>query len=88
MASQAERIILKFDGPDAVGKALGIPRTTVLAWLSSGTIPAKYHLQILEAAREQDVDLTPFDFVADLAEAFYGRAFTERAADSQPSPSA
>jgi hypothetical protein len=60
----AQRIISKFGGQSALAKLIDRPQTTVQYWARSGTIPVKWHQQILAAASRANLSLGPADFVA------------------------
>ena len=61
--SSAEQVIDKFGGQSALARLLGKPQSTVQYWAKSGTIPGKWHKQILLAAKQENIELYPGDFV-------------------------
>lgn len=66
-STQARYIADKFGGASALARALGHKHvTTVQHWLIRGYIPMWRRQEILAAAQEAGVDLTPEDFVRDL----------------------
>ncbi len=60
----AQRIISKFGGQTALAKALDRPQTTVQYWARTGTIPAKWHQTIMDAATKASLSLSASDFIA------------------------
>lgn len=63
MASPAERVINKFGSQAELARLLGKGSSTVFHWKSTGTIPVKWHQQLLVLAAENGVDLRPEDLV-------------------------
>lgn len=59
----ARRVIAKFGGQTALAAAIERPQTTIQYWARSGTIPTKWHAQIMEAAGRKSIFLSPSDFV-------------------------
>ena len=59
----AQYVIGKFGGQAALARLIGKRASTVQHWASSGVIPAKWHSELLNLAREQGVDLDPGDLV-------------------------
>lgn len=57
-----ERIIEKFGSQEAVAKAVGVTQPTVSYWKETGFIPARRQEQLLQAARDKQIDLTEADF--------------------------
>ena len=69
-----------FGGIRSAARSLDRPASTIQGWYESGTIPQKHWPDVIEQARDFDVDLTPEDFFpaeAPKAESF-GYAFTKR----------
>lgn len=63
--SAAERIIDKFGGISAMARTLGHKYpTTVQGWKARKQIPADRQQEVLDAARREDIDVTPADFFA------------------------
>lgn len=61
--TQAEQIIAKCGGVNALARALGHKHpTTVSSWHRRGWIPARQQPVVLEAAKALGVLLTPADF--------------------------
>jgi len=58
----AQRVIAKFGSQTALAEALDRPQSTVSYWAKSGTIPAKWHQPILEAANARALSLSPSEF--------------------------
>ena len=67
--TQTQRIIDRFGSREAFAEAADLADTTVRNWLRAGRIPQKYHFDILVAARERGVELSPADFSAHLVDA-------------------
>lgn len=72
----ASNIIHRLGGVAIISATCGVHRTRVYGWMRSkevggtgGTIPQKYHLRLLDLARETDVPLTAADFLPQQAEA-------------------
>jgi hypothetical protein len=59
----AQRIIAKFGGQSAMAKTLNRPQTTISSWARSGTIPSKWHQQIIEAGTPLSIFVAPSDFL-------------------------
>lgn len=66
----AQTVIQKFGGPSALAEFLGIHRTRVSNWRrpresggTGGTIPQRYHRQLLDYAREHAIELRAEDFI-------------------------
>jgi len=51
-----------FGGIRAAARSLDKPHSTIQGWYESGTIPQKHWPDVIEQARDFDVDLTPDDF--------------------------
>ena len=58
----AQRIIAKFGGQTALADALHSKQSTVQYWAKRGTIPAKWHKPIVEAAVQHGLSVSPGDF--------------------------
>lgn len=61
----ARGIIDRFGGQSALAKLIGKGQSTVAYWAKSGSIPAKWHSVLLEAAARSGVDLSPGHFAPD-----------------------
>jgi hypothetical protein len=61
--NSAQRVISKFGGQSRLAGLLGKTPSTVQYWANAGTIPAKWHSQLLALAKEQGIELYPGDFV-------------------------
>lgn len=61
--SNAQQIINRFGGQSALARLLDRPQSTVHYWAKSGTIPAKWHRQVLALAQQEGIELYPGDFV-------------------------
>ena len=61
--NNAQQIIDKFGGQTALARSLGRPQSTVQYWAKTGTIPAKWHRQILSVARDEEIELRSGDFI-------------------------
>lgn len=66
----AQSIIRVLGGPSAIAQQLGIHRTRVSSWQRSratggtgGTIPQKYHRELLARAKALGVELQPDAFL-------------------------
>lgn len=59
----SERVIEKFGGQTKLAQLLGKRPSTVQYWLKAGTIPAKWHAQLLALAREEGIELYPGDLI-------------------------
>lgn len=62
--TQADYIIAKFGGLNALARATRKPLSTVQGWRERGSIPERRWKEILEAAQESGVEMCPTDFVA------------------------
>jgi ribosome-binding protein aMBF1 (putative translation factor) len=60
--TQAERVISKFGTQEKLAAALGCRQSVIAGWKRRGYVPAQQQVRVLEAAREQGIDLTPADF--------------------------
>lgn len=61
--TSAQKIIDKFGSQSNLAKLLGKGQSTVQHWASTGDIPAKWHAKILEIAKENQIHVTPSDFL-------------------------
>jgi hypothetical protein len=52
----AKRVIDKFGSQSALARALGKRQSVVQHWVKKGTIPAKWHEDILRVASEMGLD--------------------------------
>ena len=59
----AQKIIQKFGGQTALAEALGKPQSTVQYWRASGSIPARWHRQILNSGLKRGLDISPGELV-------------------------
>ena len=66
----AQTVVGRFGGPTALAELLGIHRTRVSNWQrarasggTGGTIPQRYHRQLLDYARERNIELKAEDFL-------------------------
>lgn len=59
----AKSVIEKFGGQSALSRLIGRGQSTVAYWAKTGVIPAKWHSQLIELAREHKVGLTVHDLV-------------------------
>lgn len=66
----AQTVIQKFGGPSALAGLLGIHRTRVSNWQrpkasggTGGSVPQRYHRQLLDYAREREIELKAEDFL-------------------------
>ncbi len=59
----AQKIIDKFGGQSALARLVGKGQSTVAHWSKTGSIPSKWHSEILRLASEHSLDLTPGDFI-------------------------
>ena len=65
MATQAENIIDKFGGINAMARKLGHKNaSTVQGWKDRGAIPAKQHQAVWEAAKAHDIQLDLSEFAS------------------------
>ena len=63
--NSAQRVYAKFAHiTGGLPKAIGVGWSTAQGWRNSGTIPQKYHGQILEAARANEIELSPVEFLS------------------------
>ena len=62
--NKAKLIVDKFGGQSALARLIGKGQTTVQYWVKTGIIPARWQSEILKLAKEQEVDLTPDDFIS------------------------
>ncbi len=60
----ATHVISKFGGQSAVARLIGKGPSTVQHWAKTGIIPAKWHAELLQIAREHGIDLVPGDFTS------------------------
>lgn len=58
----AQRIIAKFGGQTALAAALSTKQSTVQYWSKKGSIPPKWHAEIMKAAVDKGVSLSPGEF--------------------------
>lgn len=67
--TQAERIIEKFGGKSAFRERFKVSASRLYRWITpkakggtGGRIPPKHQQKLLDAAREEGIDLSPDDF--------------------------
>jgi hypothetical protein len=58
----AQRIISRFGGQTALAEAVHTKQSTVQYWAKTGSIPAKWHRPVAEAAVRQGINLSGSDF--------------------------
>ena len=63
MDSPASLVIARFGGQSALARLIGKNQSTVQHWVSTGTIPAKWHRELLRLAGEKGVSLRPEDLI-------------------------
>ncbi|MFL6163847.1 MAG: P63C domain-containing protein [Jatrophihabitantaceae bacterium] len=61
--NSARNVIKKFGGQQALATALGKSQSTVAYWAKAGSIPAKWHTEVLEAAASNGVALDAAELV-------------------------
>jgi hypothetical protein len=59
----AQHVVAKFGGQSALARLIGKGPSTVRYWTKSGVIPAQWHAQLLQIARDNGIDLSPSDLV-------------------------
>jgi hypothetical protein len=59
----SERVIAKFGGQTKLAQALGTRQNTVAYWAKKGTIPTKWHSEILDAAVANGLSLSASDLI-------------------------
>lgn len=64
----AAAVVAKFGGQSALARLLGKRQSTVQYWTRAGMIPAKWHPELLRLAAENDISLSPRDFMLSLPE--------------------
>lgn len=64
MTSPATRVIDRFGGQSALARLIEKKQSTVQYWATTGRIPPKWHLRLLELAVEQGFRLSPSELVA------------------------
>ena len=60
----AEIVISKFGGQQKLADALGVRQSNVSYWSKSGSIPAKWHVKIIEASSSLAIPVTTGDLLA------------------------
>jgi hypothetical protein len=60
----AQRIIAKFGGQTALAEVLARPQSTIQYWAKVGSIPAKWHKPILNAALARGLSVAAADLAA------------------------
>lgn len=63
MNSPAEIVVAKFGSQSALARLIGKRQSTVNHWVKTGSIPAKWHPELLRVAAENNIDLAPTEFV-------------------------
>lgn len=67
MDTAVDRVIDAFGGLTALSRALGHKNcTTVQGWKDRGSVPSRRIPEVIEAARAQEIVLTPADFFEEL----------------------
>jgi hypothetical protein len=86
--SAADNIISKFGGAAALSKLIGKGQTTVSYWKKVGVIPAKWQAILLKLAEENQVSLSPRDFMdpGSTAPTSAGRTLVKDEPNLPPSP--
>ena len=59
----AKNIVDKFGGQTALASAIGKGQSLISYWVKTGSIPSKWHTQIMSAAKEKGIALSWSDFV-------------------------
>jgi DNA-binding transcriptional regulator YdaS (Cro superfamily) len=62
--TSASRIITKFGGQSSLARALGMKQSTVSHWAKTGTVPARWHSKIIQAAADQGLSVEASDLVS------------------------
>lgn len=62
--STASDVVAKFGGQSALARLIGKGPSTVQYWIKAGSIPSKWHQQLLQIAAERSIDLTPGDLIS------------------------
>ncbi len=60
--NMAQRIIAKFGGQSALATSLSTKQSTVQYWAKKGVIPAKWHGEIMSAAVDRGISVSPSEF--------------------------
>lgn len=61
--TSAQRVVQKFGGQSALADLLSKKQSTIQYWVKTGTIPAKWHRQLLDLAQERGIELYPGDLI-------------------------
>ncbi len=67
--NSAQRIILKFGGQSQLAEEIHTRQSTVQHWAKTGSITAKWHRPIVEAAVRRGIDISAMDFAPIIASA-------------------
>ena len=59
----AQKVIEKFGGQSALARLIGKGQSTVAHWAKTGIIPSKWQTEVLRLASEQEVEISPGDFM-------------------------
>ena len=59
----AKNVVAKFGGTACLSEVIGKGQSTTSYWTKTGTIPAKWHPVLLQAAANRSIDLSPSDFL-------------------------
>lgn len=59
----AKNVVAKFGGTACLSEVIGKGQSTISYWTKTGTIPAKWHPVLLQAAANRSIDLSPSDFL-------------------------
>ncbi len=61
--NQARRVIALFGGIRPMARKTGVPTSTIQSWGESGVISARGMAQVLAAASEHSIDISPVDLI-------------------------
>jgi len=60
--NRSEYLVERFGSQSELARLLGVGQSTVQYWCSKGTIPAKWHSQIIKAGKSVGLHITPLEF--------------------------
>jgi hypothetical protein len=60
----AARVITKFGGQSSLARALDMKQSTISHWAKTGTVPAKWHSKIIQAASDRGMSVSAGDLVS------------------------
>ena len=63
--NKAKMVVDKFGGQTALARLIGKGQSTVQYWVKARTIPVRWQQELLRLARENNIDLTPIDFICE-----------------------